>query len=313
MCIRQPAVFLLLAALPWLPAKALACACGCGIYEVGTSSMIPTGAGVEEYVDFDYQDQDQNWSGGSRAPAADNPDKDIRTSWCTLGFQDMFNRSWGMRLELPYEDRHFVTTGGATGSGIVSVNFSGVGDVRVEAIYTGFSPDLSQGLSFGLKLPTGSHTLNDAYGDVDRDTEIGSGSTDLLLGGFQRFDIGSGSKWSGFSQALLDLPVLTQARYRPGAEFDLALGAYYEGLRIGRLRISPVGQFKLSVRSRDTGSHAADPVASGFTRVLASPGLEFDMHPFRVYADVELPVYERYTGNQLAARTLFRLSVGSMF
>ena len=36
-------------------------------------------------------------------------------------------------------------------------------------------------MTFGLKLPTGNYTHNNPYGDVDRDSEIGTGSTDLLL------------------------------------------------------------------------------------------------------------------------------------
>jgi len=308
-------------ALPWAlalllvlaPRRAHACACGCGIYEVGTSSMIPTGAGIETFFDYDYQDQNQNWSGGSEAPAADNSDKEIRTSWYNFGTQEMFNRSWGLRVEIPYEDRRFLTTGGATGDDIVAINFSGLGDIRVEGIYTGFSPDLSRGLLFGLKLPTGSTTTEDAYHDIDRDSEIGSGSTDILLGGFERFNIDTDYGWSGFIQALLDLPVLTQVQYRPGTEFDVAFGAYYTGLHFGRLSISPIGQVKFSVRSRDTGANAASPVASGFERILASPGLEIDCHPFKVYTDVELPLYYHFTGDQLVARTLFRLSVSTMF
>jgi hypothetical protein len=275
--------------------------------------MMPAGSGRMAYIDYDYQDQSQNWSGSSEAPAAANADKDIRTSWYTLGYQEMFSRSWGLRLELPYEERHFVTTGGATGSDIVSLNFSGIGDVRIEGIYTGFSPDLSRGLLFGLKLPTGSHTENDAYGDIDRDTEIGSGSTDILLGGFQRFNIETDYGWSGFAQALLDVPVLTQAQYRPGAEFDAALGAYYEGLRIGKLLVSPIGQLKLSARGQDSGANSAHPVSSGFARVLAAPGLELDLHPLRLYADVELPLYYHFTGNQLVSKVLFRLNLSYMF
>ena len=290
-----------------------ACACGCGIYEVGTSSMMPTGTGVETYFDYDYQDQNQNWSGNSEAPATDNDDKDIRTSWYNFGYQQMFNRNWGVRFEIPFENRHFVTTGGAAGNDIVSVNFSGIGDIRVEGIYTGFSPDLSSGLMFGLKLPTGSYTTEDAYDDIDRDSEIGSGSTDLLLGGYKRIDFGSDSNWSGFSQALLDLPVLSQVQYRPGTEFDVAVGAYYTRFRIGRLKIAPLGQIKLSVRSQDTGANSANPVASGFVRVLAAPGLELDLHPFKVYSDVELPLYYHFTGDQLVAKTLFRLNVSYMF
>jgi hypothetical protein len=290
-----------------------ACACGCGIYEVGTNSMMPTGAGVETFFDYDYQDQNRNWSGNSDAPAADNDDKDIRTSWYNIGYQQMFNRDWGVRLEVPFENRHFVTTGGATGNDIVSLNFSGIGDIWIEGIYTGFSPDLSTGLLFGLKLPTGSYTTEDTYDDIDRDSEIGSGSTDFLLGGYKRFDIGSETDWSGFSQALLDLPILSQVQYRPGTEFDVAIGAYYTGIRIGRLTIAPIGQIKLSVRSQDTGANSASPVASGFVRVLAAPGLELDVHPFKVYADVELPLYYHFTGDQLVAKTLFRVNVSYMF
>jgi hypothetical protein len=304
-----PAIFLSQATIP----KASACACGCGIYEVGTSAMLPTSSGIMSFVDYDYQDQNRNWSGTSPAPSANNGDKDIRTSWYTLGLQDMFDRSWGVQVELPYESRHFVTTGGATGDDIVTLNFSGLGDVRLEGIYAGFSPDLSKGLVFGLKLPTGSDTMNDAFQDIDRDSEIGSGSTDILLGGYDRFAIGSGSAWSGFLQALLDVPVLTQVQYRPGTEFDASLGAYYNGIKIGRLRIAPLGQVKLSVRSQDTGANSANPVASGFVRALGAPGVELDLPPVKVYTDVELPLYYHFTGDQLVARTLFRLNVSYAF
>ena len=296
-----------------MPSAARACACGCGIYEVGTSSMLPTGTGTMVDIDYDYQDQNHNWSGSSEAPDADNSDKDIRTSWETLGVQDMFSRSWGIRLEVPYEERHFVTVSNAPGGPLTDLNFSGLGDMRIEGIYTGFSPDLSSGLLFGLKAPTGSYTQNNAYGDIDRDSEIGSGSTDVLLGGFKRFNIDTDYGWSGFTQGLLDVPVLTQVQYRPGTELDLAVGAYYSGLRIGRMLISPIGQLKASLRGTDSGANATHPVASGFARLLVAPGIEFDLHPVKVYGDVELPLYEHFTGNQVAAPVLVRLNVACMF
>ena len=295
------------------PSAARACACGCGIYEVGTAAMFPDGSGAMAFLDYDYQDQDHNWSGSSEAPAADNGDKDIRTSWFTLGYQDMFNRAWGIRLELPYERRYFETTGGATGNDFVALNFSGIGDIRIQGIYTGFSPDLSSGLTFGVKLPTGSYTNNNAYGDVDRDSQIGTGSTDLLLGGFRRFNVATDYGWSGFLQGLLAIPVLTQVQYRPGTEFDAALGIYYNGWSIGRVLISPIAQAKISLRESDTGNNASYPVASGFERVLLSPGIELSMHPVRVYTDIELPVYQHFTGDQLAAPVLFRLEIACMF
>jgi hypothetical protein len=301
------------AALALLPSIGRACACGCGIYEVGTGSMVPTGSGVSTFLDYNYQDQDRNWSGDSRAPAADNPDRDIRTSAFTYGFQDMFSRSWGIRLEVPYEVRHFETVSDAPGSPLADLNFRGLGDIRIEGIYTGLSPDLSTGLVFGVKLPTGSFTHNDAAGDIDRDTEIGSGSTDLLLGAYRRFNLGTDYGWSGILQGVVDIPVLTQAQYRPGVEGDAAVGVYYNGLSIGRMRISPVGLLKISVRGSDSGAGAASPVASGFERLLVAPGVELDWHPLKVYGDIELPLLEHVTGNQLTAPVLVRLSVAYMF
>jgi hypothetical protein len=309
--LRSALLFALAAAL--LPARALACACGCGIAEVGTGSMLPTGSGITAFIDYDYQDQDRNWSGGSQAPAADNSDKDIRTSWVTFGYRDMFNRSWGLRLDVPYEMRHFETESGGPGGGLAELNYSGFGDIRIEGLYTGLSPDLSSGLTFGVKLPTGSYTFNDAYGDIDRDTEIGSGSTDLLVGGYRRFNVGTDYGWSGIAQAVLDIPVLTRAQYRPGSEFDGAFGVYYNGWSMGRMLVSPIAQLKVSVRGADTGANATFPVASGFSRLLFSPGIEFDLRPVKVYADIELPLYQHFTGNQVAAPVLVRLSLSCRF
>jgi hypothetical protein len=307
------ALLALLLAVGLAPSRALACACGCGIYEVGTANMMPTSSGIMADVDYDYQDQDHNWSGSSEAPDADNSDKDIRTSWETFGFQDMFNRNWGVRLEVPYEERHFVTVSNAPGGPLTDLNFSGIGDIRIEGIYTGFSPDMSQGLTFGLKLPTGSYTTNNVWGDIDRDSQIGSGSTDLLLGGFSRFNIDTDYGWSGFTQGLFEIPVLTQVQYRPGAELDVAAGAYYNGWHIGRMLISPIGQLKVSIRARDSGANATYPIASGFERLLIAPGIECDVHPVRFYADVELPLFEHFNGNQVAAPVLVRVNVSYMF
>jgi hypothetical protein len=46
---------------------------------------------------------------------------------------------------------------------------------------------------------------------------------------------------------------------------------------------------------------------------LLSPGLEVNLHPVHVYADVELPVFQNFTGNQLASSILFKFAVSYMF
>jgi hypothetical protein len=304
------AAILVLAAAPRV---GHACACGCGVFDVGTSSMLPANAGQTFYLEDDFQDQATNWSGSSSAPAADNPDKEIRTNFLTAGFEDMFNRHWGMVGELPYVDRYFETTGGASGDDIVALKWAAWGDLRLKAVYTGLSPDMSTGLTFGLKLPTGDYTHNDAYGDVDRDSEVGTGSTDVLLGGYQRGHLTGDGAWSWFLQAQLDLPVLERDSYRPGDELDTAVGIYRPVWSSGPESLTPMALVKFSDRGEDTGLNAASPVASGYRRLLLAPGLEFDAHPVMVYADVELPVYQHFTGDQLAAKALYKVSVGYMF
>ena len=304
-----------LAAAVLAPNMARACACGCGIFDVGTSSMLPQGPGGMVYLEYDYQNQYINWSGNSHAVFSNNSDRRIETDFVTAGLQYMYSRSWGIQVEVPYANRTFKTQTAdpANPGGIASLTWGEMGDIRVKGIYTGFSEDLSTGITFGFKLPTGNYTHNDTFGDVDRDTEIGTGSTDLLLGGFHRQKFTSDSPFTWFAQAQLDLPLLIQEDYRPGWEVDGAAGVYYEGWSIGRLKISPVAQVLGSVRGSDSGEQSSNPVASGYRRILLSPGIEFDIHPVSIYADVEIPVFQQVTGNQLTAPALFKVVMSYHF
>jgi hypothetical protein len=81
-------------------------------------------------------------------------------------------------------------------------NSKSVGDIEVVGMYTGFFEDMSTGVTFGLKLPTGTYTAD----GLDRDTQIGSGSTDLLLGGFHRGLLTGDNHWQYFAQARWRFP-----------------------------------------------------------------------------------------------------------
>jgi hypothetical protein len=299
------------------PGVVHACACGCGVFDVATSSMFPDGEGGMAWLQYDYQDQNRNWSGSSQAPAANNDDKNLTTDFATLGVQYMFNSSWGAQIEVPYDYRSFKTDIG--GGDIVTRNWSQLGDIRLEGIYTGFFADQSAGVTFGVKLPTGDFSYDPDV--VDRDSQLGTGSTDVLLGGFYRGNITQDENWDWFAQGLLDVPTLIQDQYRPGVELDTAAGVDYKGFSIGRVRISPVAQAIFSYRSADSGANAAgganddpeDGVSSGYERLMLSPGIEFHIHPVKIYADVEVPVFQNFTGNQLAAPVLFKVSMSYMF
>lgn len=260
------------------------------------------------WLQYDYQDQNQNWSGTSRAPAANNGDKEIETHFAMLGVQYMFNPKWGAQIEIPYDFRYF--RGTANNNQIASHNWSQLGDIRIEGIYTGFTPDLSAGITYGLKLPTGSYTVDPSL--VDRDTQIGTGSTDFLLGSFYRRNLNANQTWDFFGQSLLDVPMLIQAGYRPGVEFDGVAGVDYTGIKLGRVRISPIAQAIFSERTGDIGP-AANAANTGYQRLLLSPGLEVNIHPVMIYADAEFPVVQHFTGDQLAAPVMFKFSVSFMF
>jgi hypothetical protein len=63
----------------------------------------------------------------------------------------------------------------------------------------------------------------------------------------------------------------------------------------------------------DGGGASAHPVASGFQRVLLSPGLEVDVHRMKFYADAEIPVYQNFVGNQVAAPVLIKATIAYEF
>jgi hypothetical protein len=295
------------------PQPSLACACGCDVFAVGTASMLPTSAGGTAYLELDYQDQTINWHNTGRASAADNSDKNLETYFYTAGLQYLFNRSWGVQLEIPYWDRRFTTDTnfGSSPANLQTAHWSDLGDIRVQGIYTGFSEDLSTGLTFGVKLPTGSYQVQPAI--VDRDTQIGTGSTDLLLGGYHRAALTSDNIWSWYTQALVDQPVLTQEGYRPGTELDTAGGITYNGFVFGNLMVTPLAQAIFSERTRDSGPNSAHPVASGYQRLLLSPGVEVDLYQFSTYLDFEFPVWQRFRGDQLTAPWLMKFIVAYHF
>jgi len=302
---KHPVKLAALAALFTLAAsESFACACGCGVFDVGTSAMLPTGTGGMAFIEYDFMNQNRNWSGTSRTSAADNTDKDIKTNFITVGGEYMFNRSWGVQVDVPYWARHFTTDTG--GGNIQQFDHSAFGDVRLKGVYSGFSGDMSTGLTFGVKLPTGDYK----YANFDRDTEIGAGSTDILLGAYHMGYLAGDFNW--FANLQYDQPVLIQAGYRPGAEINTVAGIYYHGWSVGGVQIAPIAQIIDSERLQDRGTQA-NPEGSGYQRVLLSPGLEVDVSTIRIYADVAIPVYQNVRGNQLISGELFKINISRKF
>ena len=223
-----------------------------------------------------------------RPPRALNTDKEINTQWLNVGFSYNFNRDWGVMVRVPTTNRTLTTDQPGSPGEIQSFNSKDIGDIEIMGMYTGFFKDMSTGIIFGVKLPTGTFTAP----GLDRDTQIGTGSTDLLLGAFHRGLLTGDNAWQYFAQAMWRQPFLYQAApdpqgffdgnagvvqtYHPGLQVDGAAGILYNNWYhvLGFDKITPLGQVIVSHRDNDTGT-AADPYNCGFDRVMLSPGIEF--------------------------------------
>ena len=290
------------------PTVAWACACGCSVFDVGFGGLPQEDDhGGRVYFEVDHSDQTQNWIGTSKADASLNNDKRLNTTWYSVGFEYMFNRQWGVAAKIPYVTRGFSTLDD-DGVTIDHFNSRSIGDVELMGMYTGFASDMSLGLMLGLKLPTGTFTAT----GFDRDSQIGTGSTDLMIGGFKRGMITGDNAWQYFTQVMARIPFAYQSAldptgsglmqtYKPGYQIDGTVGVVYNnGYHIlGFDKIAPIFQLIGSHRVRD-GGDAADPLNSGFDRLMIAPGIEFtkvvdelNKRVVKFYFDVEVPVYYR--------------------
>jgi len=293
------------------PGGAFACACGCGVFDV---AMLPSHAGGAVYLAVEYLDQDQNWIGSSAAPASVNADKEIETLFYTAGFDYQFNGDWGIRVSVPYLDRSLRTDIGTPSQpDVATFRHDALGDTRITARYTGFSPDLSTGVTLGIKLPTGDWT----YPNFDRDTSIGTGTTDVLLGAYHVGTVSRAYSLQWFAETLYSWATDSRAGYRPGDQLDAAVGMSYSGLYLHSIPVTPLLQLMGTVRWRDSGINA-DPDNSGYRRLLLAPGAEVTSGPWKFYADAEFRLYHYANASstpeggmqgQLVAPVLIKLMV----
>ena len=274
------------------PTAASACACGCGLFDVGNGTVTPVASdsGLSAWLRYDYVDQDRNHERGAAAPASDNTDKRIQTSFFTVGAEYMMSRKWTVMAELPFYKRSFKTVGGD--GTVEAVPLNDLGDAMIRLTYTGFSPKMNTGLSVAVKLPTGRDTSPpDRFGGqpYDRDTLPGTGSTDLQIGGYHVGLVARRLNW--FTQAQYRFAVATSKGYRPGDEFDGGIGLSYDLADRGRhVGIAPTLQLLGSLHARDAGPEA-DQLNSGYRRLLIAPGVKFQLtRKLSIYGDVELPV-----------------------
>lgn len=313
--LRTSALSLLVAAT--MPGIALACSsCGCTLNSDWASQGYSVGSGLNFDLRYDYFNQDDLRSGTDSVNSSSIPlpsENEVQHTTVnrntTLGLDYAPSRMWGLNVQLPYFDRYHNTF--AEGDTALSYSqSSSIGDVRVTGRFQGFSPDLSFGLLFGLKLPTGRTDVNFYAGPqagepLDRGLQPGTGTTDALLG---VYDFGN---WGGslgyFAQATIQQPLNSHDNFKPGTGLNVTAGLRYTEWGA----FVPQAQINIRAEKRESGAEA-DVENSGATLAYFSPGFSyhFGSH-WDAFAFVQFPIYQRVNGLQLEPERLF--SVGLQY
>jgi len=256
---------------------------------------------------FEYIDQDQPMAGDSKVGVGEitqhhDEVRTINRNWlATVDYA--FNADWGVSATLPLIERDHTHIHNHRGAQLnESWSLRELGDVRVLGRRQWHAESAQAerldfyGINLGLKLPTGKRDLRNTDGALaERTLQPGTGTTDLLLGGFFSRTLGSGASW--FTDGLLQSPLDTRDNFKPGTRVSLDVGYRRE------LGAALAGMLQLNVlfKDRDEGSEA-EPANSGGTFFFASPGVSYVLaKSLQVYAFVQLPLYQYVNGVQLVA------------
>jgi hypothetical protein len=260
-------------------------------------------------VHYEFVDQKHLQSGTKRISQADDTAditelRTVNRNWVsTLDYA--FTKNWAVSASLPVVSRshsHFADPTRA--NTFEKWDFTKAGDARVLGYYrfdNEKNPVVNYGLTFGLKLPTGSYKVSNSDGAVaERMLQPGTGSTDVVLGGYYSAPgIHQDSSWS--VQALYQQPVSTKEEYKPGKQFQLNFGYRYP---LGH-ELQALLQLNAMIKGKDSGANS-EPDLSGSRTAFLSPGLAYSItHDFQLYSFVQLPIYRFYNGTQLSVDWAF--------
>lgn len=329
----------LIAALATIPASAaFACAsCGCTLSSDWGAQGLSSEAGWSVDFRLDTLSQNQLRSGtGTIAPAnaaavtnpaTGNPaevEKYTDNQYLTTTLDYNHGDSWGVTLTIPYIDRKHSTLGtgsdgsnpGPNGDSYESQG-SGLGDVRVVGRYFGFSDAKNFGVQFGLKLPTGSTSQmsNDGTLPVDPGLQLGTGTTDLIVGAY--FFDNINQNWDYFVQGQYQTALANgymgnggnPGSYRPGDSVNLTGGLRYHGFDA----FTPEVQINVRNANTDSGS-VADTFATGGTLVYFTPGVTIPVtEHVSIHSSLQIPIYQDLNGIQLAPTSIFSIGAHISF
>lgn len=279
--------------------------CGSAFCAVSTNwnlQGIPPVAGSGRVdLRYEYIDQGRPWNGSRRADAAgDEEARETGTKNHNVlaTFDYALSEHWAVTGTVPVITRsHSHVAEPDTNPTPESWNFTRIGDARLTASWRhadASEPTAAYGLLFGFKLPTGPYRVTNGDGvEAERSLQPGTGSTDLIAGGFVTRPARNGALW--FAQATFQSAFATKDDYRPGNLFTATAG-YRHPLS---LHVTGILQLNGTVRTRDGGANA-EPDVTGGQFLFLSPGVSWGLSPLtEVYGFLQLPVYRHTHGAQL--------------
>lgn len=294
--------------------------CGTAVCAVNTNWSAQGGRGQpgpKFDLRYEFINQDQPRAGTKNVavgalPRHEDEVRTINRNWFAA-VDYAFDEAWGINAAIPIYDRghrHIKNEDGT--QEVEDWNFTEIGDLRLVGRYQfphkAFS-NYTIGLNFGLKLPTGKTDVANAEADVaERTLQPGTGTTDLLLGGYYSWTA-TGSENTWFAQAMLQAPLSSHDNFKPGQQLSIDFGVR----RPWTERASVMLQLNASVKRRNNGSEA-DPRDSGSRMLAVSPGFSYALgRRAEVYAFVQMPIYQYVNGIQLTADWAAMVGVSSQF
>jgi len=316
---------------------AFACAsCGCSLNTDLQTQGMSSNPGWAFDVRYDYLNQNHLRFGtgtisNSAAVGTTNPktltlaevEAYTRNNYLTSSLDYNNGETWGATVILPFIQRDHMTFGNddpagggwPSGTNGYTSHASGFGDVKIIGRYFGLSEQKNWGLQFGIKLPTGNNAQTAPLANgggvtaVDPGLQLGTGSTDLIVGAYRFGHIQGTDNWGYFGNMQFQAAVAPKSTpvnidalgassgsYRPGNSLNLNGGVNYQGFD----KFTPTVQFNFIDKKADTGL-AADTWATGGTLIYLTPGVLFSpSDSVQYYANVQIPIYQNLNGIQLA-------------
>lgn len=287
---------------------ALACSsCGCNLPADWLSQGLVAQAGTTFTLRYDDVPQTQLRNGrsvvdpGSLAlPSDEEIERYTYNHYVTATIDHQFAGAWGLDVQIPYVDRPHATIAEQT-SAVSHSQTKGLGDARVIGRWQHAAGAEITGIQFGLKLPTGdfhqTFKAGPAAGEqVDRGLQAGTGTTDAILGVYHFGNLAR--DFAYILQAQGEVALNEREGYRPGDAVTLSAGLHYEHWR----GITPQLQLNFRAAARDRGPESDRPNSGGEQFYLA-PGATVALgRRMSAFGYVQLPLYQRVNGNQLAPR-----------